>query len=99
MGAGVVFPPLCVLLSLFFFFCFLCLGGRYGTHNPKQMKTINPDIDIFNNLEKALKSFEKCETPCQLLEAKMGKKTDYFLDRSKEAIKEWPNLYKLISEK
>jgi hypothetical protein len=56
-------------------------------------------IDIFNNLEKALKSFEKCETPCQLLEAKMGKKTDYFLDRSKEAIKEWPNLYKLISEK
>ena len=63
------------------------------------MKTINPDIDIFNNLEKALKSFEKCETPCQLLEAKMGKKTDYFLDRSKEAIKEWPNLYKLIAEK
>lgn len=62
-------------------------------------KTINPDIDIFEKLSTAKAAFEKSKVPCQLLEAMTLGKATYFLDRSKEAIKEWPSLYKLIDEK
>ena len=64
------------------------------------MKTINPNIDMFDNLEKAKKSFEKSKVPCQLLEAKtFGRFTTYFIDRSKQAIIDWSNKYVLLAEK
>jgi hypothetical protein len=63
------------------------------------MKTINPNIDIFNDYVKAAQAFEKSKVPCQLLEAEFGKLKNYFIDRSKQALKDWPNHYKLISEK
>ena len=63
------------------------------------MKTINPDIDIFNDLEKSIKAFEKSKVPCQLLEADFGRLKNYFVDRSKQAIIDWPKRYRLISEK
>ena len=62
------------------------------------MKTINPQIDIFNDYVKASRAFEKSNVPCDLLESNtMGK--SYFIDRSKEALKEWPKHYKLIATK
>ena len=62
-------------------------------------KTLNPEIDIFGNYPTALKAFEKSTVSCHLLEATVGGKVTYFLDRRKTALQEWPNLYKLISEK
>lgn len=62
------------------------------------MKTINAQIDIFTDLVKAIKAFDKSAVPCDLLEAStMGK--SYFIDRSKSALKDWPKHYKLISTK
>lgn len=63
------------------------------------MKTINPNIDIFNDIEKAKKAFEKSKVPCQLLEAKTGIFVSYFIDRSKQAIIDWSNRYVLLAEK
>jgi|694.fasta_scaffold155143_2 hypothetical protein len=63
------------------------------------MKTINDQIDIYSTLNKAQTAFNKSKVPCQLLEAKLGKITSYFIDRSKTAIVDWPNNYTLISEK
>lgn len=63
------------------------------------MRTINPQIDIFESYEKAMKAFNKSTVPCQLLESSFGRIPTWFVDRSKEAIKEWPQHYKLISEK
>ena len=59
------------------------------------MKTINKDIDIFNTLDKAVNAFGKCKVPCMLLKAD----NMWYLDRSKQAIVNWPALYELIKEK
>jgi hypothetical protein len=59
------------------------------------MKTINKDIEIFNSLAKAEIYFDKCQAPCHLL--KHG--NDYFVDKSKTALENWPKLYTLIKEK
>jgi hypothetical protein len=58
-------------------------------------KTINKEIDIFTNYVKAKKAFDNSPVPCDFLSAN----GDYFIDRSKTAIKEWPALYKKIDEK
>lgn len=63
------------------------------------MKTINSQIDLFENFERALRAFNKSTVPCHLLEAKVGKMVLWYIDRSKEAQKCWPNSYKLIAEK
>jgi hypothetical protein len=60
-------------------------------------KTINPDIDIFDNEAAAKKAFQKSKVSCHLLYVESQK--DYFIDRSRTALNEWPNLYKLIEEK
>ncbi len=59
-------------------------------------KTLNKDIDIFNTLRAAQKAFDASKVPCQLLHSTYN---DYFIDRSKTAIHEWPQLYKLIKDK
>ena len=60
------------------------------------MKTINSEIDIFNTLEKAEKAFNKVES-ADLLYASSSKM--WYVDVSKDAIKQWPKLYTLISTK
>lgn len=60
-------------------------------------KTINKDIDIFTNEKSARNAFNKETKPCHLLLSK--RYNSYFIDRSKTALKEWPNLYELIDEK
>lgn len=62
-------------------------------------KTMNKDIDIFATLRRAMGAFNRSEVPCQLLRAYMGIHKNYYVDKSKTAIKEWPNLYTLIKEK
>jgi hypothetical protein len=64
-------------------------------HFPSK-KTINQDIDIFTNLKKAEKAFTNSPVPCMLLKSTYG---DYFLDRSKQAIVDWPRLYTKLAEK
>jgi hypothetical protein len=58
-------------------------------------KTINSQIDIFSTFKQAEAAFNKSKVPCMLLEARTG----WFIDRSKEAILDWPKNYKLIAEK
>lgn len=58
-------------------------------------KTINKDIDIFGSILTAIKAFEESKVPCHLLKAE----DSWYIDRSKNAIKEWPNLYTLVKEK
>ena len=60
-------------------------------------KTINPDIDIFETEISAKKAFNKTTVPCHLLYVESMK--NYFIDRSKTALTDWPKHYKLISEK
>lgn len=60
------------------------------------MKTANKDIDIYSSYHNGMSAFWRCKVPCQLLKGSYG---DYFIDRSKLAIKEWPKLYTLIKEK
>lgn len=64
-------------------------------------KTVNKDIDIFFSLTSAERAFDKSNLSCQLIRTtnKTPFNYDYFIDRSKTAIKEWPNLYTLIKEK
>ena len=63
------------------------------------MKTINPNIDIFNDFDKAMRAFNRCKVPCHLLESfTLGRKV-WFLDRGLEALESWPNHYKKIVEK
>ena len=59
------------------------------------MRTINQDMDIFTSLKKAEKAFINSPLPRMLLESKFG----WFLDRSKQAIVDWPKQYKLLAEK
>ena len=53
------------------------------------MKTINKDIDIFDNLNTALRAFSKCDA--DLLYSPTYK--SYYVDRSKSAYVNWPQLY------
>ena len=62
-------------------------------------KTINPQIDIFEKETSAVRAFNKSTVPCQLLSSLFAGKTVWFLDRSKQAILDWPEHYKLVSEK
>jgi hypothetical protein len=59
------------------------------------MKTINKNIDLFTNEKEALDSYNKRETPCQLLYSKGY----WFIDTTKTAKIQWPRKYKLIAEK
>jgi hypothetical protein len=62
-------------------------------------KTINSQIDIFTSLDKAKKQFDK-ETSADLLSARnFGNRLDFYVDRSKSALKDWPKLYTLIESK
>jgi hypothetical protein len=63
------------------------------------MKTINKDMDIFTDLAKALRAFEKSKVECQLLESSFGGKAIWFVDRAKQAIIDWPKHYKIVAEK
>jgi len=63
------------------------------------MKTINSQIDIFNSLESAERAFQRSTVPCQMLYFKFGRSNTWFVDRSKEAIKDWPQNYTLQKEK
>lgn len=60
------------------------------------MKTINDQMSIHYTLKSAKAAFSKCKEPCMLLSSKYG---TYFVDRSKQAIVDWPKLYTLIIEK
>ena len=60
------------------------------------MKTINANIDIFNTEDSAIRAFNKAKVKCQLLKSTLG---HYFIDRSFEALKDWPTKYKLLNEK
>lgn len=59
------------------------------------MKTINKHIDIFESEHEAMKQFDKTPAPCHLL---FGAGS-WFVDRSCTAITQWPEHYRLISEK
>lgn len=63
------------------------------------MKTINPNIEIFNTLAQAQRYFDKCDKPCHLLKSHFGKAETFFVDKAKEALEAWPNHYTLIAEK
>jgi hypothetical protein len=63
------------------------------------MKTINENIQIFTNLSKAQNYFEKCDSPCHLLEALSLGRATWFVDKSKTAIIDWPRHYILLNEK
>jgi hypothetical protein len=60
------------------------------------MKTINKNIDIFNNEAEAIRAFNKSKVKCQLLKSTLG---HYFIDRGFEALEAWPTKYKLLKEK
>lgn len=61
-------------------------------------KTINKDINIYKSETVARQAFNNSKVPCQLLKSTfLG--TDYFIDRSKTAVKEWPNHYRVLAEK
>jgi hypothetical protein len=62
-------------------------------------RTINPQIEIFNNVVKATKYFDNQTEPCQLLESIVFGKATWFVDKSKQAIVEWPKHYTIINEK
>jgi hypothetical protein len=62
-------------------------------------RTINPQIEIFTNLTKATNYFKKQADPCQLLESMVFGKATWFVDKSKQAIVEWPKHYTLLAEK
>jgi hypothetical protein len=67
------------------------------------MKTINNNIDIFTTYKAAKKAFNKTDYG-HLLEATQpshvrGMTYNWFVDRSKTAIKHWEKLYKLLEEK
>lgn len=55
------------------------------------MKTANSLIDIFYNLQTAMRAFNKCEVPCMLLysDKTIASKGSglYYLDKSKTALK------------
>ena len=61
------------------------------------MKTINPNMQIFNTLTSATKAFNKETKSCHLLYAK--RYDVYFIDTAKEALEAWPNHYNLINQK
>ena len=63
------------------------------------MRTINPEIEIFETLTSAKRYFNKQNAPCMLLESKFGKANAWFVDKSKQAIVEWPKHYILLNEK
>lgn len=64
------------------------------------MKTLNSQIDIFKTEAQARKKFSSLAVPCQVLVAYKGTKHEtFFVDKSKQAIKDWKNLYELICEK
>ena len=64
------------------------------------MKTVNPNIFIFDTLNDAEKFFNKQPAPVALLSSKYK---SYFVDtahNTKEAaIKAWPSLYAVVKEK
>jgi len=63
-------------------------------------KTINPQIDVYNNFDAAMKAFNKSKVGCHLLKTTVpGMKTSYFIDRSKQAIIDWPQHYALMFNK
>ena len=62
------------------------------------MKTINEDIDVFNTYKQALRAFNKTASG-HLLEAKVGSKSYYYIDRAKTAKELWEHKYKLLKEK
>jgi hypothetical protein len=62
------------------------------------MKTINPDIEIFTNLESALKVYNKKQS-AHLLQGKGIYSKDYFVDTKKDAILEWPDHYIMVKAK
>lgn len=64
------------------------------------MKTANKDIDIYyDDLSKAERAFEK-EEKADLLRYKRNPfRKIFFIDRSKEAIKQWPQYYELLKTK
>lgn len=63
------------------------------------MKTVNPDIEMFSTLEKALKAFNKAPKGSALLQSGVT----YFVDKAHEtersALLNWPTKYKLLKEK
>lgn len=63
------------------------------------MQTVNPNIDIFKTLESARRAFNRSKVACQLLESQFAGQGIWFVDRSKEAIIEWPKHYILLDEK
>ena len=60
-------------------------------------KTINSEIDIFETLKSAQTAFDKSKVPCMLLEAPRYKA--WFVDKSKQAIIDWPTKYVKLAEK
>lgn len=60
------------------------------------MKTINKDIDIFNTEKSALKAFNKLNHADLLYSPQIRM---YYVDKTKTAIKDWPQHYKLINTK
>jgi len=64
------------------------------------MKTINPDIQIFNSEVAARRYFTKI-TSGHLLKTRNDSRygMHWFVDRSKEAVREWPNHYTLMDTK
>ena len=60
-------------------------------------RTINRQIDIFETLKSAQSAFDKCKVPCMLIEAPSYK--SWFVDKSKQAIIDWPDKYVKINEK
>lgn len=63
------------------------------------MKTINPNIDIFDDFDKAMRAFNRCKVPCHLLQAFTLGGYAWFLDRELEALECWPDKYQKIIEK
>jgi hypothetical protein len=63
------------------------------------MKTLNPNIQIFDKLIQAERYFNKCIKPCHLLKARVGRYDVYFVDMAKEALGSWPDKYELLAEK
>lgn len=62
-------------------------------------KTINPQMDFFLNPKTAERAFIKSKVPCHLLQSSFVGKPTWFIDRSKKALEDWPQHYKLVSEK
>lgn len=59
------------------------------------MNTINPEIKLFYSEKAARKYYNSLNKPCHLLKAARF----YYVDESKRALKDWPDLYLLLSDK